>query len=56
MYVVMETDFKGKIIKYYKDGKIQPYASGLQLAVNDVDVARNVVTAVSRAVKLAKQK
>ncbi|HEU5146530.1 MAG TPA: hypothetical protein VFT90_07450, partial [Chryseosolibacter sp.] len=56
MYVVMETDFKGKIIKYYKDGKIQPYASSLQLAVNDVDVARNVATAVSRAIKAAKGK
>lgn len=56
MYVVLETDFKGKIIKYYKDGKIQPYASALQLAVSDVDVARNLVAAVSRAAKAAKAK
>lgn len=56
MYVVLETDFKGKIIKYYKDGKIQPYANALQLAVNDVDVARNLVTAVTRAVKAVKGK
>ena len=56
MYVVMETDFKGKIIKYYKDGKIQPYANAVQLAVNDVDIARNMVTAVSRAVNAAKGK
>lgn len=56
MYVVLETDFKGKIIKSYKDGKIQPYASSVQVAVNDVDVARNLVAAVSRAVKAAKGK
>lgn len=56
MYVVLETDFKGKIIKYYKDGKIQPYVNTLQLAVNDVDVARNLVTAVTRAVKAVKGK
>ena len=56
LYVVLETDFKGKIIKYYKDGKIQPYASALQFAVNDVDVARNLVSALSKAVKAVKAK
>lgn len=56
LYVVMETDFKGKIIKYYKDGKIQPYTSSLQFAVNDVDVARNLVSALGKAVKAAKPK
>ena len=56
MYVVLETDFKGKIIKYYKDGKIQPYTSALQFAVNDVDIARNLVSALARAVKAIKSK
>lgn len=56
MYVIMETDFKAKIIKYYKDGKIQPYTSGLQFAVNDVDIARNLVSALTKAVKIARPK
>ena len=54
LYVVLETNFKEKIIKYYKDGKIQPYASGLQFAVNDVEVARNLASALDKAVKAVK--
>ena len=56
MYVVLETDFKGKIIKYYKNGKIQPYSSGLQFAINDVEVARNVASALNKSVKAVKPK
>jgi hypothetical protein len=56
LYVILETDFKGKIIKYYKDGKIQPYASSLQFAINDVDIARNLVSALGKAVKAVKPK
>jgi hypothetical protein len=56
LYVVMETDFRAKIIKAYKDGKIQPYTSTLQFAVNDVDLARNLVSALNRAIKAAKPK
>jgi hypothetical protein len=56
LFVVFETDFKGKIIKYYKDGKIQPYTHTLQFAVNDVDVARNLVSALNKAVKAVKPK
>ena len=56
MYVTAETDFKGKVIKAYKDGKIQPYTSTLQFAVNDVDTARNLASALSRAVKATKAK
>ena len=56
MYVTAETDLKGKVIKSYKDGKIQPYTSTLQFAVNDVDLARNLATALSRAVKATKSK
>lgn len=55
MYVVIETNSKAKIIKYYKDGKIQPYASTVQFAVNDVDVARNLVSALKKAVKAVKK-
>jgi hypothetical protein len=56
LYVAMETNLKSKIIKAYKDGKIQPYASGLKFAVNDVDVARNLVSALAKAVKALKSK
>lgn len=56
LYVVMETNLKSKIIKAYKDGKIQPYASSLTIAVNDVDVARNLVSALGKAVKALKAK
>jgi hypothetical protein len=56
LYVVMETEFKGKVIKAYKDGKIQPYANKLELAINDVDVARNVVSALKKAIATQKGK
>ena len=56
LYVTVETDLKGKIIKAYKDGKIQPYTSTLQFAVNEVDKARNVAAALEKAVKAAKGK
>ena len=56
LYVVMETDFKGKIIKYYKDGKIQPYASRLAFAINDVDASRSMVSALKKAVNALKPK
>lgn len=56
LYVVMETNFKAKIIKYYKDGKIQPYTTTLEFAVNDVDVARNLVSALKKAVTGVKGK
>lgn len=56
MYVIMDTDFKEKIIKYYKDGKIQPYASGLQFAINEVEAARAVASALTKAVKAVKPK
>jgi hypothetical protein len=56
MYVTMETDFKGKIIKYYKDGKIQPYTSTVDFAINDVETARNMVSALKNAVKALKPK
>src|SRR5690606_13220510 len=39
LYVSMETDFKNKIINYYKDGKIQPYTSKIDFAVNDTEIA-----------------
>lgn len=54
LYVAAETDFKGKIIKYYKDGKIQPYASSIQFAINDTEVARSMISALKKTIKALK--
>jgi hypothetical protein len=54
LYVVMDTEFKGKVIKAYKDGKISPYANKLEIAVNDVDISRNMVSALKKAIKAQK--
>jgi hypothetical protein len=56
LYVTMETDFKGKIIKYYKNGKIQPYTSSIEFAVNDIDISRNLVSGLKKATKDVKPK
>jgi hypothetical protein len=56
LYVSMETDFKGKIIKYYKDGKIMPYTSKIDFAINDIDASRNMVTAFKRIAAAQKGK
>jgi hypothetical protein len=54
--VTFESEFKAKIFKAYKDGKIQPYASKIELAVKDVESARNVMGAVKKAVTSLKAK
>lgn len=56
LYVSMETDFKGKIIKYYKDGKIMPYTAKIDFVINDVDTSRNMVSALQKLVKTQKAK
>ncbi|HEY0654900.1 MAG TPA: hypothetical protein VGD65_17300 [Chryseosolibacter sp.] len=56
LYVSMETDFKGKIIKYYKDGKIMPYTAKIDFVINDVDTSRNMVSAFQKLVKTQKAK
>ncbi|MBT1700999.1 hypothetical protein KK083_29165 [Fulvivirgaceae bacterium PWU4] len=55
LYVTAETEFKGKIIKYYKDGKIQPYASTIQFAINDVEIGRSMVSALRKSIKALKK-
>jgi len=56
LYVTMESEFKNKIFNFYKDGKIQPYASKIEFAVNDTELARNVVGAFKKAVTSLKGK
>src|SRR5258708_17756252 len=56
VYVSFEANFKNKIIKYYKGGKIQPYVYQLDIAVADIETARNVISALKKSVDLLKTK
>jgi hypothetical protein len=51
LYVNVEADFKNKIIKYYKDGKIQPYTAKIDFAVNDTELSRAIGNALKKAIK-----
>ncbi|HYG17353.1 MAG TPA: hypothetical protein VD816_00425 [Ohtaekwangia sp.] len=51
LYISVEADFKSKIIKYYKDGKIQPYAAKIDFAVSDTEQARAVSNALKKGIK-----
>jgi hypothetical protein len=48
LYVTFETNFKNKIIKAYKDGKIQPYVYSLDIAMKDVESARGAIAALKK--------
>lgn len=56
LYVKFETNFKGKIIKAYKDGKIQPYASSIEIAVKDIETARGVMSGLKKCIEAFKAK
>lgn len=56
VYVGFEANFKNKIIKYYKSGKIQPYVYQLDIAVADIETARNVISALKKSIDLLKSK
>ena len=43
LFVKMETNFKSKIIKAYKDGKIQPYAYSISIPMKDIETARDLL-------------
>lgn len=53
--VKFETNFRNKIIKAYKAGKIQPYVYQLEWVVPDVDVARNMVAALRASIEKMKK-
>lgn len=55
MYVSVETTYKNKIINYYKDGKIQPYAYSVSFAMNDTELARNFMAALKKAIEGTKK-
>ena len=56
LFVTLETNYKNKIINVYKDGKIQPYASSVQIAIKDVETGRGVVTAIKQCIEEFKVK
>ncbi len=48
LYVGFETNFKNKIIKAYKDGKIQPYVNSTEIVVKDIETARGTIAALKK--------
>jgi hypothetical protein len=56
LYVKFETNFKAKIINAYKDGKIQPYASTVELAMKDVETSRGAIAAFKKCIENFKGK
>src|SRR5690606_13519966 len=56
LYVTMESEFKNKIFNYYKDGKIQPYASKIEFAVDNTEQARNIKEALKKSTSALKKK
>jgi len=56
IYVEFETNFKNKIIKAYKAGKIQPYTYSLELAFQDIETARGAISALKKCAENLKSK
>ena len=54
LFVKIETRYKQKIIKAYKNGKNQSFTSDLKIRVNDVEAARNIIEAIKAAVQKCK--
>jgi len=54
--VKFETNYRNKIIKAYKDGKIAPYVYQLELVMPDTEVARGVIAALKKAAETMKGK
>jgi hypothetical protein len=48
LYVRFETNFKAKIIGAYKDGKIQPYTTSVEVVVKDVETSRGVISGLKK--------
>jgi len=54
--VKFETNFKNKIIKAYKAGKIMPYVYALEIAVKDTEEARSLILALKKCAEDLKGK
>jgi len=53
--VKVQTKFKDKIIKYYKDGDIQNYQYSFEIKAKNVEQARNLINGLKEMVALAKK-
>ena len=56
LYVRFESNFKAKIFGAYKDGKIQPYATTVEMAMKDVESSRSVISAMKKCIENFKAK
>ena len=56
LFVSVETELKGKIIKYYKDSKIQPYASKISFVASNTEETRSVSGALKKVITGLKKK
>ncbi|HEU5291649.1 MAG TPA: hypothetical protein VFU05_13460 [Cyclobacteriaceae bacterium] len=56
LYIRFESNFKAKIFGAYKDGKIQPYATTVEMAMKDVESARSVISAMKKCIENFKAK
>ncbi len=54
--VKFETNYRNKIIKAYKDGKIAPYVYQLEFVMQDTEVARGVIAALKKGAEGQKGK
>ncbi len=54
--VKFETNFKNKIIKAYKDGKIMPYVYNLEIVMKDIESARGLIAALKKCAENLKEK
>ncbi|MDW3211317.1 MAG: hypothetical protein R8N23_15685 [Reichenbachiella sp.] len=54
--VVVETNFKEKIIKFYKDGEIQNYEDEFTIHANNVEESRNLIRGLVDIVTMSKKK
>jgi hypothetical protein len=56
LYLKFETNFKNKIIKAYKAGKIQPYVYSVALAMKDLETARGIIGGLKKCIAYEKTK
>ena len=56
LFVKFETNFKGKIMKAYKEGKIQPYAYDLSIPMRDIETSRGVISGIRKCIEEFKTK
>lgn len=54
LFVKIETRYKQKIIKAYKNGKNQSFTNSVLICVSDVETARNIIDAIKAAVQKCK--